>query len=251
VVLGGAEGGAPVERAVWLASHGYAALALAYFGYDGGPGELEHIPLEYFGQALAWISLRPEVAPGKLAVIGISRGAELALQLGSIYPDIKAVVAYVPANVRYPSCCGRWMTAAWTLNGEGLAFATPQRYGVIPAIRQPDAAEIQVERTHGSILLISGEQDGVWPSSIMSEDLIGRLKSSRFAYRYEWLDYARAGHRAGSPEIVPAWTGRLVQRRTGEPEELGGTERGNAESGMDAGPKVLRFLDQAFANVAP
>ncbi len=53
--------GCPTERtrcglwehaAALLASHGYAALALAYFGVEDVPKDLINIPLEYFGTAL-------------------------------------------------------------------------------------------------------------------------------------------------------------------------------------------------------
>ena len=117
LVVGGSEGGLPAPKAIWLAGHGYAALALAYFHYENLPQDLQAIPLEYFGEALSWMKQRPEINPDQLAVMGTSRGGELALQLGSMYPAIKAVVAYVPANVRYPACCGRMMPAAWTWKG--------------------------------------------------------------------------------------------------------------------------------------
>src|SRR5258708_18671618 len=63
LVLGGSEGGVPRQRAAWLASHGFAALALAYFNYEDLPPRLEAIPLEYFGRAIGWLMKRPEVAP--------------------------------------------------------------------------------------------------------------------------------------------------------------------------------------------
>jgi len=104
LVLGGSNGGMAVRQAAWLASHGFAAFALAYFRFEDLPEMLEAIPLEYFGQALEWMMHRPEIVPNRIGVLGTSRGGELALQLGSMYPEISAVVAYVPANVRYPSC---------------------------------------------------------------------------------------------------------------------------------------------------
>ena len=94
------------RRAAWLASHGYVALALCYFRCEGRPNTLLRIPLEYFQQALGWLIQRPEVDPQRLAVMGTSRGGELPCNSGSMFAALKAVVAYVPANVRYPAGCG-------------------------------------------------------------------------------------------------------------------------------------------------
>jgi hypothetical protein len=44
-----------------LALHGYATLALAYFGLPGLPRGLVNIPLEYFGKAIAHV--RAAIAP--------------------------------------------------------------------------------------------------------------------------------------------------------------------------------------------
>ncbi len=243
LVVGGSEGGLP-GKAAWLVSHGYAALALAYFRYEDLPRDLAGIPLEYFGQALAWMMQRPEIAPGQIAVMGTSRGGELALQLGSMYPQIRAVVAYVPANVRYPACCGRTMGAAWTWKGQALAYASVQSRH--QDFSRDTAAAIAVEQTHGPILVISGESDGVWESRTMSDAVMSRLKQAHFAYRYEHLNYAHAGHRAGAPEIRPAWTGAVTHPVSGESMNLGGTAEGNAASSLDAGPKVLEFLRESL-----
>jgi hypothetical protein len=89
LVVGGSEGGLLPGKAAWLASRGYAALALAYFRYDDLPPLLEGIPLEYFGSALGWMMQRPEILADRIAVVGTSRGGELALQLGSMFPQIK------------------------------------------------------------------------------------------------------------------------------------------------------------------
>src|ERR1035441_8157735 len=62
LVVGGSNGGLPIRPAAWLASHGYAVLALAYFRYQDLPAQLEAIPLEYFERALAWMARRPEIS---------------------------------------------------------------------------------------------------------------------------------------------------------------------------------------------
>jgi len=247
LVVGGSEGGVPTPKAVWLASHGYAALALAYFRSPGLPSELRDIPLEYFGQAIGWMMHRPEIDAGRIAVMGTSRGGELALQLGSMYPDLHAVVAYVPANVRYPSCCDRSFGPAWKWKGEPLAYAIPNRYG--PPNQPGDmAATIAVEQTHGPILMISGEDDGIWPSRPMTDAAVHRLQQAHFRYPVVHLNYAHAGHRAGNPWIMPTWSSGVRHPVSGEQENFGGTPEGNAASTLDATPKVLDFLHQSLAS---
>ena len=242
LVLGGSNGGMPVRQAAWLASRGFAAFALAYFHYEDLPERLEAIPLEYFGTALGWMMKRPEILADHIAVMGTSRGGELALQLGSMYPQIKAVVAYVPANVLYGACCGNnSVPYAWTWKGSPLTYARPR------AVRNPEVAidsVIHVENTNGPLLLISGQDDGIWESSRMADAVISRLKQAHFKYSSENLKYSHAGHTAGHPGITPAWHGRLEHPLSGAHVDLGGSVDGNAQSSIDATPKVLEFLRQ-------
>ncbi len=178
-------------------------------------------------------------------MVGTSRGGELALQLGSMFPQIKAVVAYVPANVRISACCGNTLVPyAWTRQGHPLAFVFPR-----DLLRNPMAATqaaIEVERTQRPILLISGEDDGVWESTRMADAVVGRLKQTRFPYSYDHLKYPHAGHRAGRPEIVPMWHGAVRNLTSGREENLGGSAQGDAESSVDAIPKVLELLRQSL-----
>ena len=243
LVVGGSNGGLPIRPAAWLASHGYAVLALAYFRYQDLPPQLESIPLEYFERALAWMARRPEISGDRFAVMGTSRGGELALQLGSMFPRISAVVAYVPSNVRVASCCRNNGGPAWTWTGRALPYAIPG------GRRLPEVtirAAIEVEKTQGPILMISGQDDHLWPSSEMADDVVYRLKRSHFAYSFENLKYAHAGHSAGRPDIIPAWHGRVRNPTSGKENDLGGSAQGDAESSLDSMPKVLEFLKRAI-----
>jgi dienelactone hydrolase len=254
LVVGGSNGGVPIEKASWLAAHGYAAFALAYFRYEDLPKDLEAIPLEYFGYALSWMMKRPQIEPDHIAVLGTSRGGELALQLGSMYTDIKAVVAYVPANVRIGACCGATaLPYAWTWRGQALAYVRgiprSPSLGMDPASLL--SAEIPVENTHGPILMIAGEDDGVWPSSMMVTEAAGRLRNAHFGYDVEELKYSHAGHRAGDPAIVPAWHGTVGLPGTRRGTTAGGVPEGDAISSLDAIPRVLEFLRKSLGASAP
>ena len=168
--LGGSEGGLGsdhVERL--LASRGYPVLQLAYFGVDGLPGELREIPLEYLTRALE--RLRADVAAERVVVLGISRGGELALILGSRFPElVDGVVAYAPSSVVNSSLdCG----PAWTYGGRPLAAATCAEFGsTSPASR---AAIIPVERIDGPLLIVAGIADAVWPAASYAAAVAERL----------------------------------------------------------------------------
>jgi dienelactone hydrolase len=245
LVVSGSNGGVPLRPAAWLASHGYAALALAYFHYEDLPAKLESIPLEYFQSALEWMSQRPEVLPDRLAVSGQSRGGELALQLGSMFPAIRAVVAYAPSNTRRPACCGgNSVPYAWTWRGQPLAYL-PIGAGLQSELAM--RATIEVERTQGPILMVSGQEDGVWRSSTMADMVVSRLKGAHFPYEVLTLKYPHAGHSAGRPEITPAWHEGVRQPLSGREMDLGGTPKGDAESSLDSMPKVLEFLRKSLA----
>lgn len=246
LVLTGSGGGIPPPGgpAGGLASRGYAVLALAYFNAQGLPSSLSNIPLEYFGTALDWLASQPGVDRHRLAVVGASRGGELALVLGVVYSQIHAVVAYVPSNVVWPGCCDQSTVFAWTLHGQPLA-AMPLRRRASPM--EAARAEIQVEHIHGPILLVSGKDDGVWDSPGSANRIVDRLKRNRFAYRYEHVSYDHAGHAIGRPYSSTMMLNALRHPLTGNIMHLGGTPAGTAHASADSWPRVLAFLEESLA----
>jgi dienelactone hydrolase len=249
LVLGGSGGGVPppLGPAGGLASHGYAVLALAYFGAPGLPRTLSNIPLEYFATALQWMSAQPSVDRSRVGVLGLSRGAELALLLGTIYSDFHAVVAYMPSNVIVRGCCDAGTPVAWTLGGRAVAPApvAPMRRSMTV-----DRPEIPVERINGAVLLISGRDDEVWPSTEMAEDIMARLRQRRFAHEFVHLAYEHAGHGIGRPFTS---TMELNSRRhplTGRIVRMGGTPSGTARARADSWRRMLAFADEHLRDSA-
>ena len=76
LVLHGGGGGMDEYTGAMLASHGYAALNLAYFSEPGLPRDcLVDIPLKYFKNAIRWMRAQTWLGDGFLAVCGGRRAA--------------------------------------------------------------------------------------------------------------------------------------------------------------------------------
>jgi len=249
IVLPGSFGGVPPAsaQAGGLASRGYAVLALAYFGAEGLPRSLSRIPLEYFAKALDWLATQPAVDPSRIGVLGISRGGELALLLGSVYPQIKSVVAYVPANVVWGGCCDSRNEPSWTVEGRPIAFVSA--FGARDPVSM-ERATIKVERIKGAVLLISGRDDHVWDSSGMSEKVMARLQRNRFPYPYKHLSYDGAGHAIGRPYTSTMDLKDTRHPLTGRIMQLGGTPEGTAHAREDSWRQVLAFLDEQLRHAS-
>ncbi len=225
LLFSGSQGGlALTTEAALLASHGYPALAIAYFNAAGLPRYLVGIPLEYFAIAIRWLDRQPGVDPHRLTVFGDSRGSEAALELGVHYPSlVHAVIGLaVTANV-YP---GTTTEAAWTYKGKPIPFVGP-------------AATIPVERVHGPLLVVGGGQDIVWPSFYSVKDIAERSRRLH-GPPVTALGYPNAGHLGdGTPNLpwLSSFTGA-----NGLPVVFGGSRAANAAARADLWPKLLDFL---------
>lgn len=243
IVVTGSGGGMPPATgpAGGLASRGYVVLALAYFNVRGLPSELSYIPLEYFATAMDWLASQPAVDPGRIGIVGASRGAELALLLGSISPRVHAVVAYMPSSVVIGGCCSGRGEPAWTIGGKPVAYVPPRMQGDFTLRAR---AAIRVEQIHGGVLLISGTEDEVWPSEASSNEIMDRLRRDHFAYPFKHLSYEHAGHGIGRPYTSTVDINSVRHPLTGRLMRLGGTPAGTAHARSDSWPQVLAFLEE-------
>jgi len=101
----GEAGGLLEFKASLLASHGFAALALAYLNFDDLPdGLTNERDMEYFEEAANWLSSHPMVLPHGIGVHAICVGSHIALLMASLQMKaVKAVVAISPVVHSYPS----------------------------------------------------------------------------------------------------------------------------------------------------
>lgn len=253
IAAGGSEGGIIGADRLGrrLASEGYVVLALAYFAAEGQPAALIEVPLETFDKGLDYLRGRPEVDPTRIGMIGISKGAEAALLTASRRSEIRAVVAGVPSSVVWQGINqADWsqVKSSWSLGGQPMPFApyVPNPAGFagirdlydrsLPA--DADAFAIPVEKINGDLMLVSAGQDGLWPSTPMSQRMTARLKAAGFRHRVEHVDYPDAGHGAVGGPVTPEQAAQLAR--------VGGTPEGNMAARADVWGKVLAFFDRAL-----
>lgn len=195
LLLGGSDGGYPSRRvATDLAATGHPVLALAYAGgfsskIDGLPDRLARIPLEYVFGAIDW--LRAQAGSQRpIAIMGESRGAELALLVASRRPDVAGVVAFSPSSLAWPAVGD--MTAAipaWTEGGRPVPYvALPTKdpasqFSTGLTDREwADRAAIPIERAAAAIMLVSSRSDAIWPASRMADQLEARLRAAHYRH---------------------------------------------------------------------
>ena len=270
LVVGGSEGGLHELDAAFLASKGYASLALAYFDFEDLPKSFANIPLEYFETALDWLRSRTEVRREQIAVMGGSRGGELALLLGSQSRRIRAVIAFAPSGIIWPGIDPNGADeAAWTFRGRPVPFlsnrdATPEQKQQIERVlsRQPidfaqlfsltlqntaavEKATIPVQKINGPVLLVSGDDDRVWPSTLLANKVMEQLKQAKHPFSDRHLAYAGAGHFIPLPHL-PATVHLVIHPVTKTEIVLGGDTERTAAAAADSWAQILKFLRSVF-----
>jgi dienelactone hydrolase len=177
------------------------------------------------------------------------KGAELALVAASRDRDVRAVVALAPSSVVYQSITGgRAESSSWTAGGKPLpyapyvsseAFSKSHRLVDLyePTLAAaPAAASIEIEKINGPVLLIAGQDDALWPSAKMAEQLVARARSAGFKPRIVNLTISNAGHHVAN---VP-------NRPTGDSVRLGGTAAGLAAAQFQSWHAILEFLAESL-----
>ncbi|MCD2195098.1 acyl-CoA thioesterase/BAAT N-terminal domain-containing protein [Actinomycetospora endophytica] len=277
VCLGGSEGGheSQIGPALLLASHGFAALAASWV--EPGPGgdvAVTEVPLERFAAAATALAGHDDVDADRVAAMGISRGAEglLAACAGAGMPPLCGLVLISPSSVTWQAVGDDGEvpdTGSWTLGGRSVPWRPlpagalmpqivrnawrlgaderahrPSLLRLRPAYRAGLAAdgpgEIAAERIAAPLLLISGDDDAVWPGSPMADALLRR----RARPDDEHVAHPGAGHltRLGTVPTDAPWTGGIA---------LGGERADQAAADRDATARVLRFLAPVTPAVDP
>jgi nucleolar protein 56 len=266
VALHGSGGEPTVRFAKVLASRGFAALALRYFGDpEPVPDRFAEVPVSYFGRAIDWLQRRDAVAATDVGFLGVSRGTEAAILTAARRHDVGAVVAYAPSAYVWPGRGGEEAElppSAWTVDGDPLPIVPlpdeePQHEQTDRGLRPRPMFEALVERASADdlaasalpveavdadVLLISGGDDGVWHADEMAETVADRLRTAGTAGAVTHLSYDDFGHHAGVP--YRPTTERTVGATDEGPDMVhGGTPEGIADAEAVAWTAVLDTLN--------
>lgn len=250
LTLGGSSGRIDDERARLLAGHGAMSMSIQWFGGEGQqPGPYE-VPLESFSECLDSLA----GACDRIAVMGVSFGAEAALLLAARDDRITAVVGFAPSPVVWAGVVADGpggeprQTSHWTAAGTPLPFVPfaedwePE--GDPPAFRdlyaaslaaRPDlaaSAAIRVEDITGIVVLVAGGDDQVWPSADFADAIAARRRQHGLDTTI--VGDAEAGHRTVLPGESPIVAGLVIDR--------GGTPDADARLGRAAWPLLCDAL---------
>ncbi|MGH1384866.1 acyl-CoA thioester hydrolase/BAAT C-terminal domain-containing protein [Kordia sp.] len=208
VGLGGSEGGNAWTSNHWKKTRdqfiekGYAFLAIGYFSAKNTPKLLEKIAIEDIHNAILKATQHTKVDAERIAIVGGSRGGDLALLVASYYDDIDCVVGIVPSHAVFPGHTNHFTSSSWTFNTTELPFvpvneaAVPfmmkrDLRGAFEAMLQDKEAEknalINVEKIQAPILLISATEDEIAPTTPMCIKMMNRLKQYNFQYDAEHI----------------------------------------------------------------
>jgi len=240
VVWGGSEGGdgAVLGDAALLASHGIPTLALAYFDEPGLPCSLSNIPIEYFVKAIRWLQRQPGIDPGRVWAWGTSRGSEALGLIASNFPQLLHGIiddsGSSLVNGSFRGNCAPTTQVAWTFGGKPVSWATGTG-ALDPMLNSPGT--IPFGRYHGAVLLVSGSDDGLWPSERYENLIMRELHADPRAHVH--LNYPNAGHADLRPPYTPV---ELGGNDHGLHVNLGGTVAGNESAYEQDWPAMLRFI---------
>ena len=206
-------------------------------------------------------------------MIGVSKGAELALVAGATFPWVSVVGAFAPSHVVWEGIPpddqpDRSAGSSWTYRGRPLPYvrwskAAERRGDQMRAATGSSrltevhleslaeyasdvaAAAIPIERSRAAVFIAAGTDDGMWPSAYAAEHLRERL-----ARRDPGLAAQIEIHPTGHLLLGSGW-GPTTQFQRTKGRLHGGNPGLDAEAQQAIWPMFLLFLRRGLADAGP
>jgi dienelactone hydrolase len=267
LLLAGSGGGLDLAAAAVLAREGIATFTQALFGHADLPPTMADLPVERVERGLAWFASR--LGHRRIVLRGISKGSEMAVRVALRAQDFVAgLVLWVPSPM---TTTGRGEApgprALLSEGGQAVPHGVPPHepdfdatawsarhpYRLAPVFermwRDPaNAAFVHpVHRLRCPTLVMSGSDDGIWPSALAGEMLIAAHRSHAARAPLEHIEHADAGHGFNVP-----CTAEGLSHRTWHPKQhlwldVGGRPQGNGAAADAAWQQLLGFVQRCTA----
>ncbi|XP_006033614.1 acyl-coenzyme A thioesterase 1, partial [Alligator sinensis] len=240
-------GGLLEHRACLLANHGFAALALAYYGYEDLQKDAKEFHLEYFEEAVNYMLQHPQVKGPGIGLLGMSKGGDLCMSMASF---LKGIAAVVTIN----ACLGN--TASWlhykdiSIPPVGFNFKRMKIYKSRVAdvknvlnnpLNEPDRQSlIPLEKAKSHFLFIASKDDKIWNSEFFAIEATKLLQAH--GKKPEIICYSGAGHYIEPPffPVCEATMHSFVNRLV----FWGGEPKAHSEAQVDAWQRIQAFFSK-------
>lgn len=253
----------PDKHFFGLVQDGYDVLSIAYFGKQGLPKNIEHIPLEYLEKVISIV--KKKYTFRKMVLLGISKGAEYTLTFASYYHLVDGIICYSPSSFVLPNHVGlkenENQKSSWVFNDTEVPFAELRHFsdkaGIVtyknyiqPILNdsiQLKKSRIKVENIRCNLLLLSGEDDLVWPSAQMGELIKSKIEESNSNINVEHISFKNCGHQfvwfdKKIPEHVPQYQSMNLTGIKKHKFIFGGNKEATIKAMVESKNKVIEFL---------
>ena len=234
------------------ASHGFAALALAYFGIEHLPSSVQdQLDLEYFEKAVKYMKSHVDVqSDNGIGLFSICKGAIIALAMAAYLEDIRCIVSL------NGSCCfgnEKLKYKDQVFNTEDFEYQlfSDSDNNLADLFHVPEAGSIETtssfipfhKKRNVSYMLVSGLNDACLPSRFLIGEM-ERLLHEENHPDFEILKYTDAGHLIEPPNQPFVSSFFQPGLQIDAVISNGGKLVSHCKCQQDSWPKMLQFLKE-------
>uniref|UniRef100_A0ACB8FMR5 Acyl-coenzyme A thioesterase 2, mitochondrial n=2 Tax=Sphaerodactylus townsendi TaxID=933632 RepID=A0ACB8FMR5_9SAUR len=243
--ISGAGGGLPEYRACLMANHGFAMLALAYYGYEDLPKDMKEFHLEYFEEAVNYMLKHPKIKGPGIGLLGHSKGGDLCISMASFLKGITATATINGsiANVGAKLCYKDITIPPLGFDKNRVKIDQNGVADIVDVLNNPlegpdRQSLIPLEKAESRFLFIVSRDDHNWKSEFFATEA-SKLLQAHGKEKPEIICYSGAGHYIEPPyfPLCPSSMHLLV----GFPVIWGGEPRAHAAAQVDAWQQIQTF----------
>ncbi|MGP3483766.1 alpha/beta hydrolase [Streptococcus agalactiae] len=200
IVVSGSDG--RIEKAQniaqLLANRGYVTLAVAYFGLNGLPRDLNKIPLESIISAKHYLLDLPFVDKNNIGLYGRSKGAELVLTAESKQNTVKAIALNSPTHVNFEGIKGKMnsKSSSWTYQGAELLYHKFSYREFLSKVifkrklKINSCEKIDISKIKSSLFILASKNYEIWDAYESAIEISSRYVGQKLDIKY----YNNTGH---------------------------------------------------------